>query len=287
MRRQSFRPQCSRLLLLVCMLAASHAHAQDRYPHVPAQLYRVGMLEWKNLRKDPDGRRRFNLFTDRLEAGRYLESYGGKDKTIYVIDKQDFVRTAEGREFLKTLEQERIRNPEAGEWAVLLPTEASYVATIRQNAKVDFKPESPPAAAGADAVPGPGPPEKPTPSASDPDYPYERAHRIVYVVGQKTWDELIPTDGRLTVFANYELAREHAGGQRIYRIYRHSLEGTDDGKAFLEKQQVGKDAEILEMKFSSADSYDRTVLKRAKTGNDLGPVNPHWKTSGDTKPSRC
>jgi hypothetical protein len=163
------------LLAAFALVLATAAPARDPYPDVPNQFYRVGLLEWRQLQADDDGRRRFNLFADFMEARAYLEArYRGEDKAIYAFDKGDLAKTPEGREFLGTLQKERERNPETGEWAVLLPSRDAYVDTIRNNAKSYYKPESAeagpesggrPIQAKRDGLPQPTEPE---PAAQEP-----------------------------------------------------------------------------------------------------------------------
>src|SRR5262249_32021031 len=118
---------------------------------------------------------------------------------------------------------------------------------------------------------------------------------ILYIIGQPSWDQLqAGSNGSrsLRVYADEQQARDKAGGAPIYRIQRHTLARTPDGEAVLKAGQAERSdrnktqADVFDLPTGSAESFANTVLKNARTGNALGPVNPNWNPTGppyDTK----
>jgi len=121
-------------------------------------------------------------------------------------------------------------------------------------------------------------------SAGAQDYPYRNVPKLLYYVGQPDWDKLPPGENgarRLELFDDIRDAQ--ARGGTVYRLQRHLLADTPDGKAFLEQAQQARlrsDAARLSISLRDPASLSQTVLKIAKTGTDLGPPNPNWHTTG-------
>src|ERR1043166_900415 len=127
------------------------------------------------------------------------------------------------------------------------------------------------------------------PSQLAAQYPYSHVPRILYVVGQPSWDQLQPDASgsrNLRVYADEQLARGRAGGAPIFRIQRGSLARTPEGEAFLKAVEAERadrtkaQRDVFELPTTSAESFGNTVVKNAKTGSELGPVNPNWHLTG-------
>lgn len=138
------------------------------------------MLEWDQM-KDPggEGKRFFNLFIGTTDewAHHFLEQkYGGTDKTIYKFDKLDLAKTPDGRAFLEEVEKELARSPERVDMTLMVSNEESFVATIKNNAKIYHKaPPSPPKPSRApiEVLREPSPPPTESPSREAAPAPVE------------------------------------------------------------------------------------------------------------------
>src|SRR5262245_18843864 len=113
--------------------------------------------------------------------------------------------------------------------------------------------------------------------------PYKYTPRILYVIGQPGWSDLPPGDNgarQLRVFATLDEAQAQAGGRQIFRIKRHDLLDTKDGKAWLDRLQANpKEFISTEIPWTEQTGLEATV-HLSRTGSDLGPKNPDWATEG-------
>ncbi len=177
------RTKC--VLFLVAALgffAVLPCSAQEKFPERPLEFYRVGMLEWSDMKDiTGDGRRYFNLFLSQADAFGFLENeLSGKnrpaDARIYRFTEHDLARTADGREFLAEVRAELARYPERVDMTVMFSDEQSFRESIRSLAEQRVfytPPPKDPAAAARNFVPNIVAPETTPPKPEPP--PHEAA----------------------------------------------------------------------------------------------------------------
>lgn len=143
-----------RVLFVLCcifLMAAPSAFAQGDYPDVPDEFYRVGMLNWDQLKENRDGSRFFNLFTDKDGAEDFLNSGRWKsEEVLYTITKEDLAKTEDGRAFLEKVQRVIQDSPNLKEWSVDVADAESFRETITENARSDSDGDGSPPGDGDD-----------------------------------------------------------------------------------------------------------------------------------------
>ncbi len=102
----------------------------------PKEFYRIGMLDFSDLKADSGGNRILNLFREYSDARYFLDNrYWGSDPRIYTLDTTDLVKTDEGRAYLTKIRDLLLQDSEITEFVFEVPDEGVYKKAVLDKIK--------------------------------------------------------------------------------------------------------------------------------------------------------